>query len=71
MPKDLQQCLDEICDNIRCRMYKEIKLSFSGSYHGKFVIQEKKLNIHDKMFSREKQGVQTKGAIQRKKMHTL
>ena len=35
-----QQCLSEIRDSSRCRMYKEIKLSFSASYYVKFNIHQ-------------------------------
>ena len=35
-----QQCLGEIRDSSRCRMYEEIKLSFSASYYVKFNIHK-------------------------------
>ena len=35
-----QQCLSEICDSSRCRMYKGNKLSFSASCYVKFEIHK-------------------------------
>ena len=35
-----QQCLSEIRDSSRCRMYEEIKPSFSASYYVKFNIHK-------------------------------